>query len=295
MATDVLVRLRQALPTLRPAEQRIGRAVLENAGIVRDSTITELAKLCETSPATVARFCNALGFSGYPEFRMEVSTAAGREEAERARFSIGEGDIDPRDSVDDVVAKVAFQEALTIEQTAKALDREALDAVVSAIVAARRIDIFGVASSALTAQDLQQKLHRIGRVSYAWGDAHLALTSAALLDEDSVAIGISHSGLTLETVQALEVARAAGARTIAITNFPDSPLTERADLVLTTTARETRYRSGAMASRIAQLAVVDFMFVRIAQQLYDEMTSSLELTYNAVQSHRLDYDRRARP
>jgi hypothetical protein len=37
------------------------------------------------------------------------------------------------------------------------------------------------------------------------------------------------------------------------------------------------------------------MFVRIAQQLYDEMTSSLELTYNAVQSHRLDYDRRARP
>ena len=99
MATDVLVRLRQTLPTLRPAEQRIGRAVLENAGIVRDSTITELAKLCETSPATVARFCNALGFSGYPEFRMEVSTAAGREEAERARFSIGEGDIDPRDSV----------------------------------------------------------------------------------------------------------------------------------------------------------------------------------------------------
>lgn len=295
MPTDVLIRLRQSLPTLRPAEQRIGRVVLASPGIVRDSTITELAKACQTSPSSVARFCNALGYSGYPEFRMEVSSATGREEAERARFSIGEGDIDPRDSVDEVVAKVAFQEALTIEETAKALDRVALDAVVAAIVGAKRIDIFGVASSALTGQDLQQKLHRIGLVSYAWVDPHLALTSAALLDSESVAIGISHSGLTLETVQALEVAANAGARTIAITNFPDSPLADRAELVLTTTARETRYRSGAMASRIAQLAVVDFMFVRIAQQLYDKMTESLALTYNAVQSRRLDYDRRTRP
>ncbi|MDF1478284.1 MurR/RpiR family transcriptional regulator [Leifsonia sp. H3M29-4] len=294
MATDVLVALRQALPTLRPAEQRIANVVLENPSIVRDSTITELARACATSLATVTRFCSALGFSGYPEFRMAISSATGREEAERERFSIADSDIDPRDAAEDVVSKIAFQEAQAIEQTAKALDLVTLDAVVAAVVGSSRVDIYGVASSGLTGQDLQQKLHRIGLVSYCWVDPHLALTSAALLNSDSVAISISHSGLTMETVHALEVAAKAGARTVAITNYPDSPLAERADLVLTTAARETRYRSGAMSSRIAQLAVVDFLFVRIAQQLYDRMSESLKLTYDAVQSHRLSYDRKPR-
>ena len=84
-----------------------------------------------------------------------------------------------------------------------------------------------------------------------------------------MAIAISHTGTTTDTVEALRVAEAGGATTIAITNVRDSPLTAHARLVLTTAARETTFRSGAMASRIAQLAVVDCLFVGVAQRSWD--------------------------
>lgn len=293
--TDVLVALEQALPGLRPAEQRIARAILESPSIVGDSTITQLAAACGTSTTTVARFVTALGFAGYPELRMAVSAAVGRAQAERARFSVHESDVDPNDSAEQVVAKIAYQEVGAIEQTAKTIDLTVLDAVVDALDAADRIDLFGVASSGLAAQDLQQKLHRIGLVSHCWLEPHLALTSAALLTDRCVAIAFSHSGVTLEAYQVLQTAAAAGATTVAVTNFPDSPLAEIADLTLITAARETRFRSGAMSSRIVQLAVVDFLFVRIAQRRFDRLGSNLQLTYEAVQGHRLTPGKRVRP
>jgi DNA-binding MurR/RpiR family transcriptional regulator len=113
----------------------------------------------------------------------------------------------------------------------------------------------------------------------------------ALSRPGCVAIGISHSGLSVETNHSLQIAKKAGATTVAITNFPDSPLGTEADLVLATSARETRFRSGAMASRIAQMALVDFLVVRLLQGNYERVTESLRVTFDAVQGHRLDYGR----
>ena len=144
------------------------------------------------------------------------------------------------------------------------------------------------------AQDLHQKLHRIGLLSSVWPDTHAALTSAALLGPGDVAIGISHTGTTIDTVEALRVAEAGGATTIAITNVRVSPLTAQARHVLTTAARETTFRSGAMASRIAQLAVVDCLFVGVAQRSYDRTLSALERTFAAVQGRRVAPYRRER-
>ncbi len=286
MAPNVLLTLRQALPGLSAAGTRVAKAVIGNPALVIDLTITELAAICDTSPATVARFCQRLGLSGYREFRVAVAAATSREQAERDRFEVDDGEINPADRAEDVVAKIAYQEVLAIEQTAKSLDLVTLDRVVDAIAASGRIDIYGFGSSGLTAQDLQQKLYRIGLAATCFSDMHLALVSAALQKPGGVAIGVSHSGLTIETRNALAIARKAGATTVGITNFPESPLAEHCDFVLTTQARENRYRSGAMSSRIAQLALVDFLFVRVAQLMYDEMTESLRLTYEAVQARR---------
>jgi DNA-binding MurR/RpiR family transcriptional regulator len=292
MADNVLLRIRQSLPGLSAAEVRVADAIIAKPALVVDLTITELASACATSQSTVARFCQSLGYSGYKEFRLAVASATSREAAERERFELADSEIDPSDTADEVVAKIAFQESLAIDQTARALDLIALDAAVDALVAAPRIDLYGSGSSNLTAQDLQQKLSRIGLHAGCYADAHLSLVSAALQQPGSVAVGVSHSGLTIETNRALEIARAAGATTIGITNFPDSPIADRCDLLLTTQARENRYRSGAMSSRIAQLALVDFLFVRVAQRMYDRMTESLRLTYDAVQGQRLPHERR---
>lgn len=292
MTDDLMRDLRASLPALRPSERRIAEYVAADPTAAVDLTITELAQRCDTSVASVVRFCRSLGYSGYSDFRLALASSVGREQLSLSNFGVSDSDISANDDAAAVVAKIAYHEARAIEATANGIDLATLDTVADLMVAARRIDIYGVASSAIAAADLQQKLHRIGLVSYAWSDVHLALTSAAVLDQDCVAIGFSHSGLTLEVADSLAAARGRGASTVLVTNFPGSPIAAEAEHVLTTSATETRYRPGAMSGRITQLAVIDFLFVLIAQRLSDRAAEPLQLTYDAVQAHRLRYGRR---
>jgi DNA-binding MurR/RpiR family transcriptional regulator len=291
VSLDVIMAVRQAEPGMSRAEKRVAQLVLEDATQVLRQTITELAESAGTSQATVLRFCRVLGYSGYPAFRIDLARSLSQVEVERERFSIQHGEIDAEDSVENVVNKLAFHEARAIEQTAQFLDLEALERMVQSIVVADRIELYGIGSSNLACGDLQQKLTRIGLFALSYSDPHLALTGAALLTPKSVAIAVSYSGRTIETNDALELASASGARTLAITNYPDSPLAATADEVLVTMSEETQFRSGAMASRIAQLAVVDVLFVRIAQRIFAQATESLRRTHDAVQSHRIKTSR----
>ncbi|MCG8922174.1 MurR/RpiR family transcriptional regulator [Lentzea sp. DG1S-22] len=290
-----LVKIRSLLPGLARAEQRVAKVVLENPGTVAHRSITEVAEQAGTSETTVTRFCKAIGVGGYPELRIALAADTARSAA-RANHDMG-GDIGPGDDLRQVVGKVAFADARAVEETAEQLDVEALDKVVQAVAGARRVDVYGFGASAFVAFDLQQKLHRIGLTCFAWNDTHIALTSAAVLTEADVAVGISHTGSTSETVEALRVARETGATTVALTNFPRSPITEVSDHVLTTAARETTFRSGAMASRIAQLTVIDCLFIGVAQHHVDSAKTALEATYEAVSGHRLGArpDGRRRP
>lgn len=281
-----LVRIRSLLPGLARAEQRVAHVVLDDpAGVARRS-ITEVADAAGTSETTVTRFCKAVGVSGYPELRIALAADTARAEA-RSERDLG-GDIGPGDELSQVVGKVAFADARAVEETAEQLDMASLERVVDAIAAAGRVDVYGVGASAFVALDLQQKLHRIGRISFAWSDTHIMLTSAAVLSPGDVAVGISHTGATTDTVEALREARERGATTVAVTNFPRSPITDVADHVLTTAARETTFRSGATASRIAQLTVIDCVFIGVAQRHMATALAALDTTYSAVGSHRLE-------
>jgi DNA-binding MurR/RpiR family transcriptional regulator len=286
------VRLRALLPSLAPAEQRVAQRVLDDPQAVAACTISELADRCRTSETTVIRFCRAVGFTGYPALRLALATEMGRAQRDSGTARALSSDIGPGDDLDQVVEKIAFADARAVEETGQQLDVRALHAVVDALVAARRIDVYGVGASAFVALDLQMKLHRIGQVAFAWSDFHRALTSAALLNDDDVAVGISHSGATQDTIEAIALARDRGATTVALTNFPRSPLAQMADHVLTTAARETTFRSGATASRLAQLTVVDCVFVGVAQRTFGQTQQALQATHDAVQGHRVGPGRR---
>jgi DNA-binding MurR/RpiR family transcriptional regulator len=280
-----LVRIRSLLPGLARAEQRVAKVVLDNPQVVAHRSITEVAEAAGTSETTVTRFCKAIGVGGYPELRIALAADTARTAA-RIDRDLG-SDIAPTDDLSQVVGKVAFADARAVEETAEQLEIPTLSAVVDAVASAGRVDVYGVGASAFVAADLQQKLHRIGRISFAWSDTHIMLTSAAVLSEGDVAFGISHTGATADTVEALRVAREHGATTVALTNFPRSPISEVADHVLTTAARETTFRSGAMSSRLAQLTVIDCLFIGVAQKHLDSARNALESTYEAVGGHRL--------
>ncbi|GLY68621.1 RpiR family transcriptional regulator [Amycolatopsis taiwanensis] len=290
-----LVRIRSLLPGLARAEQRVAKVVLDDPSSVARRSITEVALAANTSETTVTRFCKAVGVGGYPQLRIALAADTARSEARSTR-NIG-GEISATDDLAAVVGKVSFADARAVEETADQVDIATLERVINLLAEAGRIDVYGVGASAFVAADLQQKLHRIGRVSFAWSDTHIMLTSAAVLKAGDVAIAVSHSGATTDTVEALRVARERGAATVALTNFPRSPITEVADHVLTTAARETTFRSGATASRIAQLTVIDCLFIGVAQRHMTDASQALEATREAVGSHRLGVrpDGRRRP
>jgi DNA-binding MurR/RpiR family transcriptional regulator len=279
---QVLVRMRSALPDLRPAERRVAEAMLREPARLAAEPIGSVAREGRTSEATVSRLARSLGFVGYPGLRLALARAATLETAGAESLGVPPGDISAEDSLADIVAKIAFNESRAVEDTAQGLDIEQLGAAVGLVVSARRIDIYGIGASGFVGEDLHQKLHRIGLTAYIWREGHAALTSAALLGAEDVVIGISHSGTTADTVDAVRIAATQGAKSIAISNYGGSPLASLADVFLATAARETALRAGATSSRIAQLAMIDFLFVGVASRSFARSAEAIERTREAV-------------
>jgi DNA-binding MurR/RpiR family transcriptional regulator len=267
-----------ATPGLTPAMRRIAKAIRDNPAIVLEKTISQIADACGTSVASVVRFCRAVGVSGYAELRMSLATELGKEAAQfGADFTLG-AEIARTDTLEEMASKVASLEMLAIEETVSSLDFKALERVVAALDKAQRILLFGIGASHFVAQDLHHKLFRVGRNVFLMMDAHEAWTAALLSPEHTVAIAFSHSGVTADTVQFLELARQNGALTVAVTGARDSRLARAADERLITHARESALRAGAMVSRIAQLALVDCLFLGVARLRYEQTIDALKRT-----------------
>jgi DNA-binding MurR/RpiR family transcriptional regulator len=283
--SSLTARIHGLLPALTPAQIRVATEVLRDPAAVSSSTIGELAARCGTSLPSVTRFCLALGLSGYAELRLALAAEGGRSSTS---WEEGTGaDVGPDDSLDHVLRTLLQADARALEDTVAELDVDALGKAVHAISDARRIDLYAVGGSAGVAEDLRLRLHRIGRGANSWSDVHNALTSAALLGAGDVALGISHSGETLEVLEPLQRAGRQGALTVAITNYPRSPLARAADLVLITAAsRDVTFRTGGLSGRHAQLLVLDALFIGVAQRDYTLSEQSFDITADAVATHR---------
>jgi len=277
-------RIRGLLPHLGPAQAGVAHEVLRDPAAVASSTINELAARCGTSLPSVTRFCLALGLSGYAELRLTLAAESARA---GKRWERGAGaDVGPDDSLGDVLRTLLQADARALEDTVAELDIGALGKAVRAISDARRIDLYAVSGSACVAEDLRLRLHRIGRGASSWSDVHNALTSAALLGVGDVALGISHSGETIEVLEPLQRAGRQGARTIAITNYPRSPLARAADVVLLTAARDVTFRTGGLSGRHAQMLVLDALYIGAAQRDYTLSEQAFDATAEAVSTHR---------
>lgn len=278
----VTVRLRGRLDDLQPKLRRIAEIVLQDPSAASGLSIGALAAEAGCSEATVVRFATELGYSGYREFRRNLLHEAAIADERTSRGEL-QGDIDPDDDLATVVGKIAVSDARAVEDTAQALDIATLAEVAHRISAAPRITVFGIGASGLAAQDLQQKLMRLGLSCSAHQDVHEALMVASLLTPGCVTIGISNTGQTAEVIESLRLGAEVGATAVAITNAPSSPLAQCADHLLVTAAQESLLRSGATASRIAQLTVIDCILVAVARCLPDLGRTALETTRAAVE------------
>jgi DNA-binding MurR/RpiR family transcriptional regulator len=157
-----------------------------------------------------------------------------------------------------------------------------LERAIDAVVRARKVEFYGVGASGLTAADAKYKFLRIGKLCDAPVDTNLQAMSARMLTPQDVAVGISYSGSNKDTLHALRMAKEAGARVIVVTNFARSPVTEVAEIVLLTASRETPMQSGSLASKIAQVFVLDLLFTGVVMQTWDASRQANEKAGQAI-------------
>lgn len=273
-----LALIRRMFNSLRPAEKKVASYILDNGGQVVYQSITELASATGTSDATIIRFANALGFSGYQELKIALA----RELVSPDR-NIHE-DIDPRDSLQVAVNKAFQANVQAVSDTLNVLDIESLQRAIDAVVGANHVYLYGVGTSALSAQDAYYKLLRVGIHANFYADAHMQAISTAMIGEDDVVIGFSHSGSTRDVVDVLSLARERGACIVCVTNRVRSPMAKLADIVLRTASEETPFGSGGVPSMIAQLSVVDALFVGVSLAMYDRAIDFIERTGETVKN-----------
>ena len=204
-SASLLIRLRGIKPSLSPAEDRVADIVLADARRAAALTISELATAARTSETTVLRFCRRLGLPGYPQLRLalaEESAAPARDEPRTAPTSARATPSTTSSPRSPSPTRSAVEETAAAARPRHPRRRRGghrRGRVASTSTASAR--------ARSSATDLQQKLHRIGIVAFAWNDPHIALTSATLLGRGDIAVGISHSGTTTETIEALAAAR----------------------------------------------------------------------------------------
>lgn len=254
---SILLKIKSLYSVMGNSERKIADWITVNFQEIIGLSINELASRCGCGEATIVRFSRRLGLSGYQELKLKIAqesanTAAG-----------GVLGIEESDHCYDIFTKRIHDIAVALENTKSVLDPDSIEKAATVIKDARRIVIFGLGNSASIAVDAQHKFLRAGLDAIAYCDNHMQAIAASHLHKGDVAIGVSHSGASIDVVDALKTARETGATTICITNFGESPINEHSDIILNTRSDETKYSILAMSSRIAQLAIFDAIYTYI--------------------------------
>lgn len=250
--------LDELIPTLRPAEARLATYIRSHPHDVIQLSITDLSDRSGTSEATAVRLCRRLGFRGFQDFKIGLAQSL------VGPLQTIHEEIDDQDTIETVKAKVFGAASQAIQDTLSVIDSREFARAVELLDSAPKILFTGAGTSGWVCMDAALKLIKVGCNAVAHADAHSQLVAASLLGPDCVCFGVSHSGATRDTLEVLETAKATGAHTLCITGAPKSPITRIADVKLFTSAKETAFKTEAMTSRIAQLAIVDALFVSVA-------------------------------
>ncbi|VIO67131.1 MurR/RpiR family transcriptional regulator [Bradyrhizobium ivorense] len=247
----VLSRIRELQADLPPKAGQIAARIIGQPESFIHMSITEVAEACDVSEGTIVSFCRRVGVRGFQELKILLARDL-IEPVQLIQENLHQGD-DPATVTDHIFAA----HAASLHETRRLLSMESLAQATSLLNEAQRIEIYGIGSSAPIAQDLSYRLLQLGLSASAVVDSHVQAVSAGMTGPTVATVTVSHSGSTVETVLATQLAREAGARTIGITRLGKSPLAAHCDVLLYTVANETRYRPEAMSSRVAQLAIID--------------------------------------
>jgi DNA-binding MurR/RpiR family transcriptional regulator len=285
MTVGVVGRIRELLPELPEAQRTVAALILDDPAAAARMTILDLADTCGVSTGSVTRLSRTLSLPGYSALRLALASDTGRTEHETWQANIGR-DISENDDIHQVATAISAGVRHAVGETLACLDLAAVERAASAIAGARRVEICGAGGSGSMGAEFQQRVYRIGVPAWSSSDTQVALTGAALLGPHDVLLALSHSGRTREVTDLAAEAASRGATTVAVVGDAGSPLARRVDLVLATTVPDDGPGHHTVLSRHAQMAVLDLLYVAVAQRTYDQSTEAMAATSEAVRPYK---------
>ena len=279
----MLDRISASLPSLAPAEQRVGQLVLADPHSFARLPVRELAAKANVSKPTVVRFCRSMGYDGLADFKLKLAGNV----AEGVPFVHRSVDVD--DKTADVMVKVIDNSVAAFLQYRNDANPTAIEQAANAIVNAwqhkKRLEIYGVGNSGVVAQDAQHKFFRLGISSQATSDTHIQTMGATMLRSGDCLIVISNSGRTTDLVDAARIARENGATVIAITSS-HTPLSNSSQILLSANNLEGSDLYSPMASRLLHLLIIDIFATAVALKMGDGLAHNLQNLQNQLQQKR---------
>lgn len=271
-----LALINDALPQLTGAAKKIARYIIEKPRESINLTITELGREVGTSESSIVRFAQTLGFSGYQALRIALA------EDLVSPMQLVHEQIDGDESIEVIAQKVFTASMRSLEDTAEILDPTALERSVTAMSQAKQIYIFASGNSIPLAMDFRFRLTKIGLLCRFAVEPTLQEMSATLATSEDVAVGISQTGSSKDTIHCMQLARNAGAMTISITNHSQSPLAHVSDVCLLTAVRQGVFREEDMASSLAALTLIEAIYVGICVHRRDASIEAVRMTRRAT-------------
>lgn len=266
---------------LTKKEQQLANYILQNYEAVVSMTTADLAQNAGVVKSVIVRFCQSLGFSGYTEFKLMLS----RELAKNEQFHFTPH-ISQNDTAEHILHKIFSSNIKTLHDTIIELDQSAFSNAVYALEQAKHIYVYGLGTSAGIAIDFQYRLTEIGRTAFVFTDIANMRVSTLNITQGDAAIGISNSGRTVGTVDALKHARENGAKTICLTSYPNSEITKHSDCSLVISTDEIQYPVEAISARIAHISVLDSIAVSLSSQHYDEAIERAAKIHDLIETVR---------
>lgn len=266
---------------LTDTEKRIADAVLRSPEDAVGMTVQALAAAADTVPSAVIRFCKSIGAKGFTDFKLSLSAEIGARAGTAASLPVQKDD-----SFRQIFHKVFQSGIRTLEDTLCMIDFREIEAICSVLKTAGRIVFFGVGTSSVIAIDAQYRLAQLGKATSACTDILFMNITAANLKPTDVAVGISHSGSTKATVDALRRAKNAGAATVAISSFAHSRLARECDHRIIVFSDEKNYPVEAVSARMAHMCIIDALMLSLAALDYDRLEQHISERNHILQEIR---------
>ena len=277
MVSGVLKMVVNRVEQLPDSERKIAEYILENPYEVVNCKVNDLANKTNSSGAAVIRLCKSLGLTGFQDLKVRIAGDLGKPS------ETGYRDIEQEETAEMIVQKTLNNSIQSLRDSSEVINYEELKKAIEALLKARNVHFFGIGASAIIALDAQQKLLRINKSATAFSDAHLVATLIANAEPEDIVFTISFSGETNEVIEVTKLAKEQGVKTISLTKYGPSSVASLADINLYTSySKEAPFRSAATSSRLAQLFIIDILFLSMATEQYEETIKSIDKTREAI-------------